>query len=141
MTSQGTETPNDQTDIRVGRVELFISGLLRTGVASSLALIIVGTVISFVHHPTYLHSAAELQRLANPGAAFPHTLREIGEGLLAWRGQAIVATGLMLLIATPILRVAVSVFVFLYQRDRIFVAITAIVLTLLLLSFALGKVE
>ena len=141
MTSPGTETPNDQTAVRVGRVELFISGLLRTGVAASLAVIVFGTVISFVHHPTYLHSATELQRLASPGAAFPHTLYEIGQGLLAWRGQAFVATGLMLLIATPILRVAVSVFVFLYQRDRIFVAITAIVLTLLLLSFALGKVE
>jgi uncharacterized membrane protein len=47
--------------------------------------------------------------------------------------------GLLLLIATPVLRVAVSVLAFVYQRDRTFVIITSVVLTLLLASFVLGK--
>jgi uncharacterized membrane protein len=47
--------------------------------------------------------------------------------------------GLLLLIATPVLRVAVSILAFVYQRDRAFVAITSIVLALLLTSFVLGR--
>ena len=42
--------------------------------------------------------------------------------------------GLLLLIATPVARVAFSVFVFMNQRDRTYVAITLIVLTVLLVS-------
>ena len=39
------------------------------------------------------------------------------------------------------MRVAVSVFAFVYERDRKFVLITAVVLALLLLSFMLGRAE
>ena len=141
MTLQSAKPDEHEQDPRVRRVELLISGLLRTGVAVSLALIIFGTVLTFLHHPSYLDSATELQRLASPRAALPHTLNAVQGGLLAGRGQAFVSLGLLLLIATPILRVAVSILAFLYQRDRVFVLITTTVLILLLLSFVLGKVE
>jgi uncharacterized membrane protein len=55
------------------------------------------------------------------------------------RGEALIAPGLLLLIATPVLRVAVSVVAFYLEKDRIYVAITSVVLFLVLLSFALGK--
>jgi uncharacterized membrane protein len=48
--------------------------------------------------------------------------------------------GLLLLLATPVLRVAVSILAFIYEKDGIFVMITSIVLALLLLSFVLGRV-
>jgi uncharacterized membrane protein len=51
----------------------------------------------------------------------------------------VAAAGLLLLILTPILRVAVSVLMFLLERDRPFVLITAAVLAALVLSFLLGK--
>jgi uncharacterized membrane protein len=133
--------PPSAPDPRVRRVEILISTLLRVGVAVSVLIIVGGTILSFVHHPSYLDSAADLQRLTTPGAAFPHTLHDVGVGLREGRGQSLVALGLILLIATPILRVAVSIVAFLYQRDRAFVLITAVVLLLLLLSFVLGKVE
>jgi uncharacterized membrane protein len=126
---------------RVRRVELLISNLLRFGVLASLALILFGTTLSFVHHPTYVSSPDALQHLTQPGAAFPHTQRDVIAGVRAWRGQAIVALGLLVLIATPVMRVAVSVLAFIYQRDRIFTLITFTVLTILILSFVLGKVE
>jgi len=43
------------------------------------------------------------------------------------------------LIATPVMRVAVSILVFVYENDRIFILITCVVLALLLLSFLLGE--
>jgi uncharacterized membrane protein len=51
----------------------------------------------------------------------------------------VVTAGLLLLILTPILRVAVSIVAFIIEKDRIFVFITATVLAVLLLSFLLGK--
>jgi uncharacterized membrane protein len=47
----------------------------------------------------------------------------------------------LLLIATPVIRVGVSIFAFIYQRDRLYTLITATVFSLLLLSFVLGKAE
>ena len=55
------------------------------------------------------------------------------------RAAAVIVAGLVLLIATPVIRVAVSLVAFTRERDRTFVAITATVLFLLLLSFLLGK--
>jgi uncharacterized membrane protein len=126
---------------RVRRVELLISDLLRSGVLISLTLITVGTVVSFIHHPEYLSSSTALQRLTAPGAAFPHTLFDVWSSLKDLQGQAIVTVGLLLLIATPVIRVAVSIFAFIYQHDRTYTVITLVVLCLLLLSFVLGKVE
>ncbi len=128
-------------EAKTRRVELLISALLRTGVLVSLILIFAGTVLSFIHHPDYASSQAELARLTGPGAAFPHTIPEVADGIGQLRGRAFVAAGLLVLIATPVMRVAVSIVGFIYQSDRTFVVITSIVLAILLLSFLVGKVE
>ncbi|UFS69999.1 DUF1634 domain-containing protein [Geomonas sp. RF6] len=125
---------------RIRQVELAISQLLRIGVILSLLLIVGGTIVTFCRHPLYVSSTDVLQRLTEPGAAFPHTLRDVVAGLRELRGLAIVTVGLLLLIATPVLRVAISILGFIYQGDRVFTAITTVVLGLLLLSLVLGKV-
>lgn len=124
---------------RVRQVELLISRLLRTGVFASLALVAAGTALTFLHHPAYLSDPGQLDVLTGPQASFPHTVPAVLAEAVHLRGQAIVALGLLVLIGTPVLRVAVSIAGFAYQRDRIFVAVTTAVLFLLLLSFALGR--
>jgi uncharacterized membrane protein len=91
------------------RFERLVSRLLLIGVASSIAVVLAGSVVMFFHHPSYLYSATDLKRLTTPGAAFPRSPGDIIRGLAAGRGQALVTLGLMMLIATPILRVAISV--------------------------------
>jgi uncharacterized membrane protein len=136
-----TATTTATPDEKLQPIELVISGLLRAGVILSLGVIVFGTTLSFVHHSDYVSSPRQLRRLTSPGAAFPRNLREVIAGVRDLRGQAIVVVGLLLLIATPVLRVAVSIVAFLLERDGLFAAITAVVLALLLLSFVLGKVE
>ncbi len=121
-------------------MDLLISGLLRGGVLTSLALVAVGLGLMFFHHPTYLRSAEEFRRLTSPGAAFPSSLAEVTAGLRAARGQAVIAVGLLVLILTPILRVTLSVVLFALERDHAYVVITLAVLTILIGSFFLGKV-
>ncbi len=128
-------------DARVRRVELTISNLLRGGVLVSLGLIVLGTIVTFAQHPRYLSEKDQLQRLITPGATFPHSFGDLGVELRLLRGEAIVTLGLLVLIATPVVRVAVSIFAFVYQGDRVYTLITAAVLGLLLLSLVLGRVE
>lgn len=126
-------------DARVRRVEIVISVLLRAGVVTSLVIVLVGTVMTFVHNPAYTSSHADLDGLIGAGARFPDTAGEVARGVRHGDGPAVVIAGLLVLIATPVVRVAVSIFAFLYQRDRTFVAITSVVLALLLVSFAVGR--
>ena len=134
------EKKSKTSDEPVGHFELVISELLRLGVTLSLATILVGLGLMFAHHPDYLRSSADLARLTSPGAALPHSLRDVIEGVRVWRGQAVVALGLIMLILTPILRVAVSIVAFAIERDRVFIAVTSAVLAVLLISFMLGKI-
>ena len=126
---------------RVHRLERVIATLLRVGVAASFIVVVGGTVLTFIHHPQYVVSRHDLDRLTRPGAAFPRTIGEVAVGLRVGRGQAVVVVGLLLLIATPVVRVGVSLLAFVYQRDRVFILITGLVLGLLLLSFILGRAE
>jgi uncharacterized membrane protein len=130
-----------EVDPRVHQVELLISYVLRIGVFLSLLVVIIGIGVNFARHPAYFSSHAEMQRLSGAAAVFPHTLKDVFTGVAHGDGSAIIMVGLLLLIATPVLRVAISIFAFAFQRDRIFVIITSIVLILLLVSFFLGKVE
>jgi len=60
-------------------------------------------------------------------------------GALALDSKAIVQLGLVLLIATPVVRVAFMLIAFVVQRDRVYVAISGLVLALLLYGLLLGR--
>jgi len=130
---------SQESTTRVLQVELLISNLLRIGVVASLSFVVVGTALSFLHHPDYLSSSTALAGLTELGTPFPHTLPDIVAGVRDLREQSIVIVGLLLLIATPVMRVAVSIFAFVYQGNRVFAVITTVVLSLLILSFVLGQ--
>lgn len=119
-------------------VDSAIFRLLRTGVIVSMVVVFTGLVVSFVRHPQYIGSAGELGRLTDSHAVYPHSLAEVAGLLRDGRGRGIVMLGLLLLVATPVARVAFSIVAFAVERDRLYVAITATVLALLVLSFAIG---
>jgi len=130
-----------EIEARVRQIELLISNLLRGSVVLSLVVIVIGTVVTFVDHPEFLSSPSALGLLINPGTTLPHTLDAVARGLQALQGDAIVTLGLLLLIATPVVRVGISILAFVYERDRVYTFITLTVFCLLILSFFLGKVE
>jgi uncharacterized membrane protein len=68
-------------------------------------------------------------------------LHRIVAGAMMLRPRSVIQFGVLLLIATPILRVAVAVVGFAMERDRQYVVIAAIVLALLLLSLVSGAVS
>jgi uncharacterized membrane protein len=135
---QQTPTPRPR---HIANVEIVISTLLRVGVIVSLAIVVAGLVLSFAHHREYWSSPSMLKQITTPGRIVPHSIGDVVKGLGQLKGEAVIAMGLLLLIATPVLRVAVSIAVFLIERDWIFVVVTVLVLAMLILSFFLGRVE
>ena len=119
-------------------VEPAVSHLLRGGVIASIAVVIAGLVLTFVHHPDYVSSRPALGQLTAAEQPFPHTVSGVVEGIREGHGQAVVMLGLLLLIATPVARVALSIGIFAVQGDRLYLAITTAVLLLLIASFVVG---
>ncbi len=76
------------------------------------------------------------------GTALPATVAGLGEVLpraLALRPSGVLTLGLLVLIATPILRVVGSVVAFIAERDWRFAGVTALVLLVMVLSILLGR--
>lgn len=107
-----------------------IGWLLQGGVLFSSAVTIVGLISLLFSSDPFSVKSVE---------TFPHTPGEVWTGLLALQPEAIIVLGLMLLIATPVLRVAVSVIAFGLEHDMRYVIITLIVLAILITSFLLGR--
>jgi uncharacterized membrane protein len=63
-----------------------------------------------------------------------HTLRGTVRGVLAGRGRGLIQLGILMLVATPVTRVALSLIALLRRRDFLYVAFTLIVLCVLVLS-------
>lgn len=122
---------NDWPEVAIGR-------LLRGGVVLSICVVIAGMALTFVHHPEYTTSHSALGQLTRAGEHFPSRIGEVIAGVRSGDGEAIVMLGLLLLVATPVARVALSIIVFIVERDRLYAIITAAVLLILLVGFATG---
>ncbi|MBI5300910.1 MAG: DUF1634 domain-containing protein [Chloroflexi bacterium] len=130
-------------DAQTLRVELFIARLLRWGVILSFIILLAGIGSVLVTGNTGYH-AIRLDDLDSIVAYhvrpdFPNTPSDVAQGVLVFKPYAIITLGLLVLIAIPVMRVVVSVIAFVTERDWLYVAITAWVLTVLLISFLIGE--
>lgn len=117
------------------RIERIIGNLLRWGVIAAAAVVQFGAILYLVRHgaetPQYGVFRGEPENLRSiPG---------ILAGVLEFRGRSVIQLGLLLLIATPVARVAFSMVAFALQRDRLYVVLTGIVLAVLTFSLAGGS--
>lgn len=127
------------------RMELVISFALRAGVLLSAAVILVGIVLYALTQntgyarvlPHHLRDILAYHSSRGP-AFFPASPAVVLRDALAGKPYAIIGLGMLLLILTPVVRVALSVFFFLIQRDWLYVGITLFVLGVLIFSLFSG---
>ncbi|HSB70278.1 MAG TPA: DUF1634 domain-containing protein [Candidatus Methylomirabilis sp.] len=127
------------------RMELTISYALRGGVLLSAAIILTGILWFALTQDTgyarllshHLSDLLAFHQASGPGF-FPTSSKAVLAGAIGGKPYAIIGLGMLLLIATPVLRVALSVVFFLAQRDCLYTGITLFVLAVLLLSFFTG---
>lgn len=112
------------------KVEVIIANLLRAGVTLSALVVFTGGLIFLVRHgkePAGYHVFS----------GEPSDLRKwkgILHSAFALRGRGIIQLGLLMLIATPVARVAFSVFAFILERDWLYVGVASFVLLVLFYS-------
>ena len=111
----------------VRQAELIISQVLRGGVVLSAIIILLGTLLY------YLEPAARRTQ----ATSYPHALGAVLPAVAHFSPLGIITLGLLVLLATPVMRVAVSIVAFALEHDRLYVAITSLVLAVLLLSIFL----
>lgn len=123
--SGGAPSGRDQ---RLAQLEMVVSRVLQVGVTLSAVIVAVGIVMFLVtHHGGY------------PVAGFPHTISGVLAGVAQGKPYAVISLGLLVLLLTPVLRVAVSLGSFVVEQDRIYVVVTFYVLAVLIASFFLGQ--
>jgi uncharacterized membrane protein len=125
-------------------VELFIARLLRWGVTLSFLIVALGASLALVtdragYHQIRLDDANTILAYHAGQPEFPDSVSAVLSGVLAAKPYAVVSLGLFVLIAIPVLRVAVSVVAFARERDWLYVGITLFVFAMLALSFAIGE--
>jgi len=115
-------------------IETYLGNLLRTGVLVSAAVVLIGLSL-------YLHrygSAAPDYRVFKGEPADLRSVYGIVQDALQGRLRGVIQLGLLLLLATPVARVAFSVLAFACQRDKVYVIVTLIVLGVLTYSMVGG---
>jgi uncharacterized membrane protein len=126
ITAAPIATPQDVQVARERRdLNEVVHGVLIVGLVISTVLMLAGVGLDFVYQRD-----------------LPTVVPDIGEvvsRVVALRPSGFLALGLLVLIATPILRVIGSIGAFLYARDWRFASLTTLVLMILLVSLVLGR--
>lgn len=117
------------------RMEQAMGILLRFGVVMASTVVLAGMAFYLQDHA---HQFVDYRSFI----AHPLTLAHKGQlidGMSHGNAAAIIQVGILLLIATPVARVVFAVIAFLAERDRLYTAISAGVLAVLLYSLIYGK--
>ncbi|RFM27706.1 DUF1634 domain-containing protein [Deminuibacter soli] len=117
------------------KLELLMGNLLRLGVLFSAALVFIGGILYLFQ----THTGVEHYHVFNGETTHLLNLTQIFHGILRLEGASIIQAGVLLLLATPVARIILSVFGFMAEKDYLYVFITLLVLGIITLSILSGK--
>lgn len=115
-------------------MQVIIGWILRAGVIISMLIVFIGGIFFLYRHGQSIPDYSKFTGV--PG--FIRNINGIIDGIIHLRGQAIIQFGIVLLIATPIIRVAFSAIGFILEKDYLYTAITLVVLLIILSSMLTG---
>jgi uncharacterized membrane protein len=112
-------------------MENVIGYLLRYGVITASLVVLAGGIVYLYRHghqlPEYTQFHGEPDKYRKPEL--------IWQAMLRGEGRPLIQLGLLILIATPIARIAFSIFGYLLEKDYLYTVLTVIVLLVILLNF------
>jgi uncharacterized membrane protein len=112
------------------RLETNIGNLLRAGVLLSAATVLAGGVLYLVRH----HADRVSYHRFSSDSAIVQSFRGVLKSAAHLNSEGLIQFGLLLLIATPVARVALAVVGFALEKDRLYAGVSLIVLVILVLS-------
>jgi uncharacterized membrane protein len=116
-------------------MQLLLGQVLRAGTIISISIVFIGGILYLIRHG---HSIANY-KVFNGIPDFVQHPSGIIYGILNIKGQAIIQFGIVLLIATPIMRVVFSTIGFVLEKDYMYVAISLVVLSIIFFSMMTGR--
>lgn len=121
---------NTEQKLTNHEMEIIIGTLLRIGVIAAASVVFLGGIIYLLRHG----SAKANYQVFQYGPAYLRNVQGILGNASTFHGRGLIQLGLLILLATPIARVAVSIFTFARKRDTLYVIITLIVFCILIYS-------
>ncbi len=117
-------------------MQAIIGWILRTGVIVSVSFVFAGGIIYLYRHGHSKTAFDSFHKIPE----FISTTEGVLQGVLNGRGQAIIQLGIIILIATPVLRVAFSVIAFAIEKDHLYTIISLLVLLIIVGSMLTGRI-
>ena len=118
------------------RLDCLIGNLLRVGVIAAAVVVLLGGVAYLAQHAA---QRADYRVFAGEPAAL-RSVPGVVRSALSLESRGVIQLGLLILVATPIARVIMSLAAFALQREPIYVVVTAVVLGILLFGLVGGRV-
>jgi uncharacterized membrane protein len=116
-------------------LDISVAAMLRFGVSLAALVVLVGGILllrhPWTHTPDFSHFEVADKSLTSLGGIF--------RGATQLKPRSIIQLGLILLIATPVARVVFCVVGFARQRNKLYVAVSAFVLVILIYSLSTGS--
>ncbi len=112
-------------------LQYIIGNLLRWGVWTSMGVAIIGGMIYLYRHG---HETVYYPRFEEQDHSMLFILKDVFTGISNGKGRSLIMLGIILLFATPIMRVIFSLIGFVLEKDRLYVVITLIVLMIIFVS-------
>ncbi|MBO9595787.1 MAG: DUF1634 domain-containing protein [Niabella sp.] len=116
-------------------LQTIVGNLLRYGVWLALSVGAIGGTVYLVKHG---HESIHYSSFTESDKSIGQLVRETIAGLKEGSGSAIIFLGIILLFLTPALRLVLSFFSFLIEKDYRYVLITLIVMLIIGISISLG---
>jgi len=112
-----------------------IGNLLRYGVWISLSVAFLGGLVYLMGHSSDIENYSVFHE--NDRNIF-QVISAIYNGAIQGNGESLIFVGIILLFLTPVLRVLLSLFSFILEKDYLYVTITLIVILIILISVSFG---
>lgn len=112
------------------KIEITLGNLLRVGVITAAVIVLAGGIIYLARYGFQLPHYS----VFNGEPPNVKSLIAVLKGVIELKSLSIIQLGILVLIATPVLRVFFSFVAFIYEKDLMYTFFTFIVLTVLIFS-------
>ncbi|SDE38478.1 DUF1634 domain-containing protein [Riemerella columbipharyngis] len=113
------------------RLNNLVGNLLRIGVLTSVIVVFIGIIIG-VFRGDLVINIPEATPTEN-------TFITYYKDLMLGETHAIIETGVLLMLFTPIMRIVFAAIAFYKEKDKLYTFLSLVVLAVIILSFSLGK--
>ena len=117
----------ESSGLATEKMDLIVGNLLRAGVVLSGTIVFIGGLVYLFRHGTQAPAYHVFHGEPSGLRGVPGILHDA----CALSGRGIIQFGLLLLIATPVARVAYLIYAFALQKDRVYAMVALTVLLLL----------